>query len=185
MYILNKNYLWDNWFSNVEDGKLLAIGGNSGCYTGNEKGKFPMAFTTAKGSIWKEIVNPNNLNYEDLLYSWYDLKVFSINESTGNEYGVFSDESLLRALIGLWDNYGNVIGYNHPKVKHINRDDWHGCIAIRRIDRIGWKIDINKLNGGYFIDCQPVRPFNQKLLNPILNYLGISEDKRELKNLKK
>ena len=184
MYVLNKNYLWDNWFSKVEDGKLLAIGGNSGCYIGNEKGKFPMAFTTAKGSVWKEIINPSNLNYEDLLCSWYDFKMFSINESTKNEYGSFSDESLLRGLIGMWDNYGNIIAYNHPKVKHINREDWRGRVAMKRIDRINWSIDLNKLNSGYYIDCQPVRPFNSQLLNPILDYLGIDDDKRILKNLK-
>ena len=182
MYILNKNFLWDNWFSKVEENKLLAVGGNSGCYVGDQKGKFPMAFTTAKGDVWSEIINPNNLNYEDLLNSWYTLKVCDMYESTGNEFGKFSDESLLRGLIGLWGNYGGTLSYDHPKVKHIKRDDWAGCHAMRRIDRINWSVNTNKLNEGFFIDCQPVRPFNGETLKPILNYLGIDENKWYLKN---
>jgi hypothetical protein len=187
MYVLNSDFVWDHWFSKIEENKLLAIGGNSGCYTGEHVGHFPMAFTTAKSNIWKEVINKENLSYEDLLNSWKGMNVFRAAESTSNKFGAFSDESLLRGLIGLWDNYNNRLAFNHPKVKHTQRDDWRGCIAVRRIDRIKWGIDINNLNNGYYIDSQPVRPFNNNIdkLKPILNYLGIEENNWILKNLKK
>ncbi len=184
MYILNKEETWDKWFSKIEEDKLLCISANKGGpYSGSDIGKFPMAFTSAKSSIWEEIVNPKKLSYADLFKSWYDLNICDNMESVNKPFKNFSDESLLRALICLWGDYNNKHAYYHPKVLNIERDDWNG-LAGRRIDRSKWLIDDKKLNSGYYYDSQPVRPFNENINNikPILNYIGIPEYNWKLNN---
>jgi hypothetical protein len=175
MYILNKNETWNKWFSKVEKDKLLCVSSNVP-YEGTDFGKFPMAFTTGKGSTWKEIVNPNDLSYENLFKSWYDLNIHDEKEKVNQPFYQFSDESLLRGLISKWGNYGGIESYNHPRCIGIDRDDW-GIIAKakRRIDRSNWIIDVDKLNNEYYYDSQPLRPFNKKSLAPILEYIGIKE----------
>ena len=177
MYILNKTETWEKWFSKVEEDKLLCISANKGGpYSGSDVGKFPMAFTSAKSSVWEDIVNPDKLSYVDLFKSWYNLSVCDNMESVNKPFKNFSDESLLRALIYLWDGYNNKHAYYHPKCLNVERDDWNG-LASRRIDRCRWYIDVDKLNSGYYYDSQPVRPFNKNIdkIKPILNYIGISE----------
>jgi hypothetical protein len=184
MYILNKEETWEKWFSHVVDDKLLCIcANNGGPYKGTDIGKFPMAFTAARNYIWKEIVNPLNLSYDELFASWYNLHICDRKEKVNQPFRAFSDESLLRALIYKWSNFNNSNAFNHPSCVNIERDDWDG-LAKRRIDRSRWLIDSEKLNSGYYYDSQPVRPFNENINNikPILNYIGIDENNWSLKN---
>lgn len=184
-YILNKEETWDKWFSNVVDDKLLCVCANyEGPYMGSDIGKFPMGFTTAKGTTWKEVINPNNLNYKDLFKSWFDLRIHDHKEAINQPFSQFSDESLLRALISKWDNYNNRFCYDHPKCLKIERDDWKH-MAQRRIDRGDWNLDKQKLNEGYYYDSQPLRPFNQNIdsLEPLLNYLKIKKENWHLSHL--
>ena len=176
MYILNREETWKKWFSKASSDKLLCVSSNAP-YSGDEKGKFPMAFTTGKGKIWKEIVNPNNLDYNDLIKSWYGLNIHDSKEAVDQAFAKFSDESLLRALISKWENYNNRIAYDHPRCIGIERDDWNNesSLAERRIDRGDWpdEVDIEKLNKGYYYDSQPWRPFNEVKLKQILQYLNV------------
>tara|TARA_R110001592_G_scaffold281514_1_gene549050 strand:+ start:1285 stop:2106 length:822 start_codon:yes stop_codon:yes gene_type:complete len=172
MYILNKTETWAKWFSHVEENKLLCISRNAP-YSGTDIGKFPMAFTTATGSVWKEIVNPNNLTYIELFKSWYDMNEHDSMEKVNQPFHQFSDESLLRGLISKWENYGGKYGYDHPRCIGIEREDWSGERAIRRIDRLYWNIDKALLESGGYYDSQPVRPYNSHALKPILEYLNI------------
>jgi hypothetical protein len=65
-----------------------------------------------------------------------------------------------------------------------DREDFILQKAIKRIDRGWWKnsFNINKLNEGYFIDSQPLRPFDKNLvhLKPILYYLNIDINNEDL-----
>ena len=177
MYILNKEETWDKWFSKVEEDKLLCVSSNVP-YGGTDKGKFPMAFTTAKGSVWEEIINPKGLSYLELFKSWYDVRVHDTKEKVNQPFTNFSDESLLRGLISKWEGYGGREAYKHPRCIGIERDDWGKGKkgfkgAARRIDRSRWGFDKEKLNKGYYYDSQPLRPFNKEQLLPILEYMGI------------
>lgn len=182
MYILNKEETWLKWFSKVEEDKMLCVSSNVPYY-GTDKGKFPMAFTTATGKVWKEIINPNNLSYDELFRSWYNMYEHDSKEKVNQPFPQFSDESLLRGLISRWENYGGRESYNHPRCIGIERDDW-GVSAKRRIDRSKWFIDEKKLHSGYYYDSQPVRPFNKNVNNikPILKYIGVPETSWGLNN---
>ena len=69
-------------------------------------GKWPMDKTTAKGSTFKEIINPDNLQYKQLLTSWDGLgepkdpvSQYRYNQTkVFNNFNIFSDEALLREL---------------------------------------------------------------------------------------
>lgn len=173
MYILNRDETWLKWFSKVQDNKLLCVSSNVP-YTGTDVGKFPMAFTTATGKIWNEIVNPKTLSYSNLFKDWYNLNIHDSKEKVNQPFSRFSDESLLRALISRWENYNSKISWQHPRVIGIERDDWHpGGFAERRIDRLNWQINNEQLNKGFYYDSQPVRPFNSKKVGAILKYLNI------------
>lgn len=175
MYILNKEETWQKWFSKARSNKLLCVSNNAP-YSGSDVGKFPMAFTVGKGRTWKEIVNPAGLEYEDLIKSWYNLRIHDSKEAVNQNFSNFSDESLLRALISKWENYNNKTAYEHPRCIGIERDDWNNSwIAGRRVDRANWpsKIDVEKLQKGDYYDSQPLRPFDKIKLKPILEYLNI------------
>lgn len=158
-YLLNINE-FNKWIKNYESDKLLAIGGNA-YLKSPEEGKFPMMYTTAHSEIFKKI-NPNNNSYNDLLNSW-NLKLIDNKENIFNEHNQFSDESLLRALI-----------IKHKiKINNINRDDFVGMKATKRLDRANWKIDSDKLKSNFYIDCCPDRPLDKKKMKPVFEHLNL------------
>lgn len=164
MYMLNKKFFEEKWLSQLDDSHILAIGKNA--YNGSpSEGKFPMCYTMGKGDLFKKILNPENLGYKELLLSWGKTKVIDGKEKITNEFNKFSDESLLRSII----QQG---GFNN-KIKHIPREDFSGMRAQRRIDRINFSIDIQKLYSGYYIDCAPERPLVLEKMAPIFEYLGL------------
>jgi len=171
-YLLNHE-VFKQWQSEWDQDKLLAIGHNA-YLNSPESGKFPMIYTTGSREIFHKIINPKNLDYEDLLKSWIGLRVIDRKEDPSKPFNKFSDESLLRALIH--QNGENL-------VKYIQRDDFVGMTAKRRVDRANWNINNEKLQEGYYIDCCPHRPIRPKKLKPILKYLGIKHC--ELDNYKK
>lgn len=170
MYIFDIDYCKNQWWSKVSDTNFLAIGGDV-----YNNGKFPMYNTCAKGNIFKEVINPLNLKYEDLLKTWYNVQVFDDKESltkplANRNYSVscFSDESLLRVLLDRWENKKNILYLNRiidKKLNRIENDNYH----------------ISQLENNYFFDSFPGRPLNVDKLKDMFDYLGISEDKR-LKN---
>jgi hypothetical protein len=168
MYLLNQK-LSDGWFSRVTDSNLLAIAPNA-YYNTPQEGKFPMYYTTAKGSTYKEFVNPKNLEYEDIFNSWSGLNIFDNKESIKNPFDRYSDESMMRALISKWDRKSDIL--------YIERDDFKRMRASKRIDRSNWNIDMDKLKNNEYIDSNPLRPLSDNLdkVKPILNYLGIPKE---------
>lgn len=165
LFPLQKDFL-ENLLYDVPNDCLAAIGGNAfKKHIGF--GKFPMVYTSASGNTFKEIINPDDLKYEDLLKKWMDMKIFDGQEAINSPHNIFSDESLLRALISFWKNKNKII--------KLDRNDFIGMRAQKRIDRVNWKIDSSILNNNY-IDAHVPRPFNIDLLFPILEYFNISKE---------
>lgn len=145
-----------------EQGKLLTVGVE--VYKGSpHEGKFPISNITAESKIFKEIINPDNLSLLDLYKSWVTMYMFDHKEAIVNSPDVFSDESLMRALITKWNP-------DRSKITDVERNanvqsDW--------VDRSWWTIDKNKLHsGGYFI-CNFLRPFdvNYQNIEPVVHYI--------------
>jgi len=176
-----------DWFINLiqpalKENKFVSIGHNH-YYNTPHIGKFPMAYTTAPSNVWKKIINPNNLSYIDwFLYICKLPNPIDNKENPSNHFNYFSDESLLRYFL-----------VKHPDQKYINntwikieREDElpNGVMrCARRIDRAEWnKFDINKMNEGYYLDANPLRPFDKyfNYLLPIVKYMNVSDNKKDL-----
>jgi hypothetical protein len=149
---LQDRYILDK-ISKREKGKLLVIGKE--VYDGTyHEGKFPIGYITGEGYLFKELMpsDINSLRYMGL----YDHK-----EAINIQPNVFSDESLLRALVS---HMGTDV------IQHETRDidiynDW--------IDRSWWHIDENKLNAGKYINCNMLRPLSDNIeaIKPVVKYI--------------
>lgn len=168
-YLLNFEW-FQNKIKEAYNDKFVTIGMNLYSNT-SEQGKFPMSFTTAKSFLWNEIINPNNLSYESWINYICNIKdPIDNKEFLTNNFNNFSDESLLRYLIN------RNLKYDRRNIIHCEiREDGKFMRCFKRVDRSNWNIDINKLYNSYYIDSQPLRPFNTNYENikPLLQYMKI------------
>ena len=126
---LQRHY-FENRTSKFEGG-VLAVGHEVLSPT-VDTGKFPMSTMTASGETFKQILNPNNLEYVELIKSFDNLGVHDNRESISNRPEDFSDESLIRYLLNIWGG----------PITKVNRNV---DIKIDWLDRSWWNIDINRL----------------------------------------
>ena len=151
-----------DFFSNRTSGYdsgIIVVGSEVYNNTPHE-GKFPMSTMTATGNLFGEIVNPNNLKYEDVIKSFIGIREFDHKEAIEISPDIFSDESLMRVLLRRWNG----------EINKVNRDvnvhsDW--------IDRSWWNIDREKLHSGGYITCNFLRPFvdNFERIKPVADYI--------------
>lgn len=148
-----------------KENHLLRVG--SEVYKGTpDEGKFPTSNLTAESNVFKKLVNPKNLNYEELFKSWINVNVFDKKESVNNFFGKnseFSDESLMRVLINTYSPNGDNICEIERNVDI--KKDW--------VDRSWWKIEEYKLKNNDYVICNFLRPislhYNQ--CEPIFKYI--------------
>jgi len=136
--------------------------------------KCPMGYTTGESFIWKQIINPDNLDYQDLINSWRGLCILDEQEAIDNPPadGVipngFCDESLLRALRTKAPELSQIVslGFN-PKVDGIDRSWWD-------------KLDINRLYNNEYVEAHLPRlqPEHFEKIMTIVDYIKkVSNDK--------
>lgn len=172
-FVLNINW-WEDKFKFHNGENIVA----SEKYSDNSAGKWPMWSNFGSGKTLKNIINPNNLSYYELLNSWKGIgSKYDKKEDVLNNFNNFSDESLLRRLVK--DSNYNITFYKrkglNPKGYHINSKGYYREV-MKRVDRAwNWEIDKNKLYDGYYIDCFPKRPLNENdpIIKEIFNYLKI------------
>ncbi len=148
------------------DGHILCVGGN--LYDNTcDKGKFPMGYVTAEGSTFKEILNPDGLNFEDFVRSLVGRSVCDKKEDimldlpVGHHLG-FSDESLMRSFLVSWDQ-DRTIGVPI---------DWRPC-WVRTVDRSAWdKFDQSLLPTGQYVDSHMPRPFDFDKIKPLVDFVN-------------
>lgn len=172
-YLLRFDFVYDNIAPAFTDDKFVTVANNAYDNTPDE-GKWQMTFTTAKSSIFKKLLNPNNLNYEEWFNSYQVIKdPIDRKESVGNKFSNFSDESLFRYLMVKYPDQDYI---KNIWVKQ-NRPDFKEYKAALRIDRGWWgkSYDKFKLKEGYYIDSHPLRPFDlhANKLKPLLEYIGV------------
>lgn len=154
----------------IDNHFLVAIGRNA-YVNSSEAGKFPMVYTTGTGEMFKDVINSQNLSYEKAIKQWIGLRVIDEREAINSPPDRFSDESLLRALI---------LRYAHKdKIIYIDRPDFCGMRAKKRVDRSNWNIDLNKLHSGWYIDAHLPRPLNANYdkVEKILEFFAIDNYK--------
>ena len=174
-YLLNFDW-FKNKIKEANNDKFVCIGHNMYLNT-EHTGKWQMSFTTAKSTIWKKIINPNSLKFQD----WINKnKIISDpidnKESLSLPFTKFSDESLLRYFVVKHPNSNFISNVLHKE----NREDGQLLKCKKRVDRGWWyRFNINLLHNNYYIDSQPLRPFNKNYLHlkPLLMFIGIDNKK--------
>lgn len=158
---LQRNYL-NNMLSRCTGYTLVTTGKD--LYKGKEQGKFTMGYLCAMGSVFREIVNPDQLSYYELIESWVGLRTFDDKEDISSRIHnespeSFSDESLWRALMNR---------YERPAI-HFPR----GFTEDQNIDRANWRVDWDKLKAGHYVESHLPRPYSQNkpLIDPLLSYI--------------
>tara|TARA_Y100000310_G_C20582468_1_gene763701 strand:- start:184 stop:1011 length:828 start_codon:yes stop_codon:yes gene_type:complete len=139
---------------------------------GPDEGKWPMDRTTALGSLFKEIINPHGLEYEELLHSWEGIHHYG-KEDILLPFNQFSDESLLRYLYEKWSKKDT-----HTHI--LSRLLLEEKMLCRRLDRVNltmWQDLPTKLTQKTFIEVHGIRPLRPNLAyyTDILNYFNIKE----------
>jgi hypothetical protein len=170
-YLLNFDW-FKNKIKEATNDKFVCIGHNMYLNTEHD-GKWSMSFTTAKSNIWKKIINPNSLKFQD----WINKNKIISNpidnkESLSLSFTKFSDESLLRYFVVKHPDSNFISNVLHKE----NREDGYLLKCKKRVDRGWWhKFNINLLHNNYYIDSQPLRPFNKNYLHlkPLLMFIGI------------
>ena len=168
-FILNK--FVPDAIATADDNKITEIGGNM-YHNTTSQGKTPMGYTSGKGNVFKNIVNPNDYDYLDLLKTWSDI-VDGIDgkENITNVPNHFSDESLLRYLI--------VRSGSEDLINHISRSGRDFKYDFR-LDRhwSDWNNQaeiLDNLKNNYYIDCQPLRPLKENMgkMENLLKHLNL------------
>lgn len=104
----------------------------------NPDDKYPMCYVAAKGSIFKEMFQINDLaDIPNIVRAWY-----------GHGYGWITDETMLLKYSNDWHQItNNVVKLGHD--------------TLPRIDREAWKYNMSLLRLGYYIDAHMLRPYDQ------------------------
>jgi len=179
---LSRDY-YVNISQHYEDGKVLAVGGED--YEGTlypdgstDEGKFPMHGTITSPATLRSIVNPDSIQFLQLLEIWKNTKAFDDKEDilnsddpVKNPNNHFSDESLFRVLVAAHNK--------HDIIKRVRRDIDEPFIKKEKwIDRSwSWSppntIDINKMKEGGYVECNMLRPLNdnRRQLESVLNFI--------------
>lgn len=142
---------------------LLCVGGevynNNGCY--------PVSQMTAEGYIWKKFINPNNLEYPDLIRSYRGPVKFDKRESVDIELdfskdNYFSDERLIRRL-----------RHNNP-VPVFEMERGYKDFMTATIDRYKWSVNIEKLNNHGYLNAHGIRPYEtwKEKYEPLIEYIN-------------
>lgn len=132
-------------FSEIDHERILAVGHE--VYENICPGKFPVSNISGIGGLFKELLNPKNLDWPEWVKSLADMPKYDGKENPNNHPNNFSDESLIRSAI-------NKIGFGN-KLKKIRRDV---DIYNYWIDRSWWKVDKDRLVSGDYVIVNFIRP---------------------------
>lgn len=169
MLPLNKDFFIDS-IANISDDKFVVLGGNA--Y--NNSIKFPICYMIAKQQTFTEILNPGKMEYKDLVERMKAVKGSLINHDITKPYPTtvgsprFDDESLFSEFYLNWKD-------RNTRTVIVNRA-WSGGMAVERIDRISWNINMDRLNGGHLYDAHLPRPLSTNIdkIQPLLTFLNIT-----------
>jgi len=169
MLPLNKEF-FVNAISNISDDKFVVLGGNA--Y--NNSIKFPICYMISNQKTFSEILNPEKLEYKDLVEKMKNVRGTLINHDITKPYPInnigprFDDESLFSEFYLNWKD-------RNIRTIIVNRA-WNNGMAIERIDRLNWNINMDRLNGGHLYDAHLPRPLSSNIdkIQPLLTFLNIN-----------
>ena len=178
-----QRYFVESLMQRWKAGTLLLVGNKEFREVGSHKSM--IGYMTAGGDVWRQLLNPEGLSYEDLVRSWVGLHMFDSQEDISINVGPpgagypgvpetsrrnrnFSDESLIHLLVHRWG--GPVL--HEPRGWPLREGTYAPKPGQREIlSRSNWNLDIQKLRRGCYVQAHLPRPLDQDLVTPILSYL--------------
>lgn len=139
-----------NLIASIPDDHLIVY--NDRAYGKNCK-QYPICYTVAKGSTFKEIFGVNSIDeIPTKIQEWYAYKI-----------GWTADETILYWSLRKWKGHPNrlnLLGYE---------------TGNQRIDRSKWQFNPTLLKAGYYIDSHMLRPYSvyKDKIDPVLEGLGL------------
>ena len=156
-------------FERAPNDHLVQFGGDHPSFQKNpDIGKWPMHGTAACGSVFKEIVNPQGLNYQDLLSSWTGFPE-DPRSNVFNPFHGFSDESLLKCLFDKWPKKEE----KHTKINRTEVGDGFDPEPVYgRLCR-SKHFDISDVDLSKHYECHGLRPYhmNTEWYQPIEEFI--------------
>jgi len=143
-------------------GHLLCVGGE----VYNHIGSYPISQMTGEGWLWKTFINPEDKTFAQLMAEWSGPIIFDRREQvtipldySRDDY--FSDERLLRKIIHL----NPVPKFELPR--------GYTDFMESTLDRHDWKIDMDKLYAGGYLNAHCLRPYSayKAEIQPVLDYI--------------
>jgi hypothetical protein len=170
MIPLQKNLL--DYADGVQDNMLIQFGYDHPSFQKHpDIGKWPMDRTTASGNTFAEIINPENLGYEQLLTSWTGFEE-DHRSNVFNTFSQFSDESLLYCLWKRWkgrtDRTLKIPRNAVPVPRDVPKEHLHGRLYKHAHPETA------QLNMDNFYEVHGPRPLtaNYEWYNPVIEYLS-------------
>jgi len=161
LFPLSKDFITEK-INQRPDGHLLCVGSEVYGYNGC----FPVSQITAEGYLFKQIFNPHDYDYENLV-EWYSKmpNKFDHRENIGiiNNFSVdlyFSDERLIRVLRSM--NY----------VPFIEVERGYNNFLDATLDRFEWRFSEEKLNNGEYVNAHCSRPARESEIKPLMEYIN-------------
>ena len=148
-----------------KENELLAVGSNVYKNTKN-KDKFPIAYMTAEGKIFQQLMNPKKYSWTMFIIQYFHVDFFDGKEDVSKPFKIFSDESLIRALLRM--NTAKI------KVRHTDKTFIPGKHSVVR-----WaKLNTIKLMKGRYIEAHHICPIKKHMnkINWIAKYLNVKMD---------
>lgn len=150
LFPLSKTFITDKTDKRPNH-SLLCVGGevyhNNGCY--------PVSQMTAEGKIWKKFINPDNLEWPELMESYikpvkYDRREDPMIKLDFANDNYFSDERLIRRL-----REENPVPVFEQKRGYEN-------YLEATIDRATWQINEEKLFNHGYVNAHCGRPYDER-----------------------
>lgn len=166
MIMLHKDFL--GFADKIPNDHFVEFGYDHPSFQRNpDLGKWPMDKTTARGDVWKEIVNPDSLEYGDWVMSQtgfeqdYRTNIFT-------PFSVFCDESLLKCMLDRWGK-SNVTRVRRDEVPCECQDKGLYGRLYEHEHPYTEGVDLSK-----FYEVHGPRPLNQNVdwYKPVMQYLS-------------
>lgn len=153
MIPLSKDYFINSIIPFSEDKIYVLSSDNAECLRNKE---YPMCYIIGNNENLKDMLNLNK--------TWVEfakkLNALKLGWTTDQNY--------------LFEKINEFKSKNENKVVLLNRG-WNAGIASKRIDRIAWSYDENKVKDGYYIDSHLLRPYNDNKIeiNKLINLISM------------
>jgi len=161
---LRHEWLQEKIESNWKPHSIMCIG--SECYANTgDKGKFPMGNLTAYGGTISEIMNPNNLEWEDYIRQFIGMTQIDNKEDVTKKWYEFSDESVLRAMLVRWNQPHREIRVPLGHTYSISVREKSVCRSAMHL------FDPVKLANHEYVEYHCAHPYNYEKIKPFMAYI--------------